>query len=158
MSSKFRPKSSGPSKLNAKSNPRKTYSQAVTVQAVHRKDQSIMVSDQTTPSTLTEIIDPEVIKMQQEEIISLRRNIHTLNEQVSSLQQSIHEQNFQAAQTTSTVSAIQETLQEQQVYQTSLGESMAELKNSNSSLKSDILTVLQLLSKMDSKLSSHSKI
>ena len=115
---------------------------------------SIQISERTTPSTLTDLVDPDVLRLQQEEIATLRENIYVLNEQVNSLQVSMHEQSQRAEQLNSTVGSIQASFQEQQVSQTNLSLSISELKDDNLSLKSDISAVMLMLSKMDSTLSS----
>jgi chromosome segregation ATPase len=99
-------------------------------------------------------VDPDVLRLQQEEIATLRENIYVLNEQVNSLQVSMHEQNQRAEQLNSTVGSIQVSFHEQQVSQTNLSLAISELKDNNQSLKSDISVVMLMLSKMDSTLSS----
>ncbi len=104
--------------------------------------------EKTSPSLKPDEVDA-IIASQQQEIIFLRDNIQSLNEQVNLLQLSIHEQNQQQDNLALSIGNIQSTLHDHHSFQTSMRESVTSLEGNNVSLSTSMSIVMQMLQKMD---------
>ena len=113
----------------------------------------IRPNDCTTPSTLT-AVETERMQLQQQEISDLRENLQYLSETVLFLQSSIQEQNHQQNRLSHSVEDIQNTIQEHQGSQNSLAAAVQNLEENQQSFSTSISLVMQLLQKMDIKLSA----
>jgi hypothetical protein len=109
--------------------------------------------DQTSPSTLTEF-DTERFLVQQQEILCLRENLQSLTENVQSLQSSILEQNQNQIRLSNSVEGLQDSLRVQQGTQSNMATAIHHLEDNQSSFSLSIAMVMQLLQKMDIKLSA----
>ena len=110
-------------------------------------------SDHTTPSTLPEF-DTERLQLQQQEILCLREKQQSLSDNVQFLQNSILEQNQNQSRLSNSVEELQASLREHQGTQSNMATAIHHLEDNQSSFSSSIAMVMQLLQKMDTKLSA----